>query len=621
MNSPHSCGLLRPAAIAAAVAFLLGGALPLLAQDSGKVDPATWAPKDALFFVGVSDLDTVIEKIRKSPSSKWFSDPAAKTMMEMNYFWKALDSLKERVAKMVGTDADKLQNPFGGPMAVIVTTAPKDGKTVPAFTFVATIKDNTTMRSYYDNTVKRLKETADSHEAVTMGSFSIDHFKTRARADDDKKAADSEAADVEAMLQAQMGEDEMTAMLDRAFGEIFSADAMPESLATCMAEDRLLVSLSPDNIKAVLRSDRGESLKEHDDYKAIDRKFKDAGPVRFFLNVQRLVDIAAAEQGEEFARTRTALGLKCVRNVIGHLEWNGEKYESRMEAILLTSDDCTGVMKILRMKNAPLTPPKFVTADSSMLFSVQLDPTTVVDETERILRQVDPDEADQMAASMTVDLPDGKKLDVRKEIIANLQPPLTYGFGFSKPYGPASAKLMVSIGTRGREVFERLISLAQETGAPLTERETAGSKVYDIMFGFSIGATRDAIVIGSQSQVDAALSASGSDKWLGDDATFKKLADLHPREAWGMVYIDPRKLLEAAIELAKFRDEIDEKAFENPSGMIGAAMIQSFAAAFEGGKLEEARSLLKYQGAQLMSISTTADGILLTAIASLPTGD
>ncbi|MFN0136259.1 MAG: hypothetical protein ACKVS9_09105 [Phycisphaerae bacterium] len=626
MTSSHSRMPLRPVALWAVVTACFVGATPLAAQDSGKIDPATWAPKDALAYIGTSDLELVIEKLRKSPVARELSDPAIKSTTDLNVFWKMLDALKQRVAKMLGTEADKLQNPFGGPMAVIVTAVTKDGETVPAVTFVATVKDSTVMRSYYENATKRLKETADSHEGVTMGSATIDHFKTRARTDEDKKPADSdtaesEAAEIQAALEGQVGEDEMTAMMDRVVGELFSSEAMPESLATCLTENRLLVALSPDHIKAVLRSDRGDSLKDHDDYKAIDRKFKQPGPVRLLINVPKIVDLAAAQGDEDFARTRAALGLGCMRSVIGHLEWDGEKYDGRGELLLLTSDDCTGLAKILRMKNAPLAPPKFVTTEQSILFSMHLNPIEILEETERIMRQVDPDAADEMAGSMVVDLPDGKKLDIRKEIIANLQPPQTFSFGFAKPYSPTSARVLLSIGTRGREVFDRLIGLAQESGAPLTERETGGAKVYDIDFGMSVGASRDAMLVGSRETVDTALVSSGSEKWLGDDARFKKLAEFHPREAWLIGYFDRRKLYEAAIELQKHHKAIMSQMFTDPAGAVGLSLLESLAATFDEDKLDDARQLLKYQAAQLMSISTTADGVLFTAISGLPDSD
>lgn len=623
MTSSHSRTSRRPVALWAIVTACFVGVFPLAAQDSGKIDPASWAPKDALAYIGTSDIELLIDKYCKSPQVKWMSDPAAKSMIEMNFLWKMLDTLKQRVAKMVGTEADKLQNPFGGPMAVIVTPVTKDGETVPAVTFVATVKDSTVMRSYYDNATKRLKEMADSHEGVTMGSATIDHFKTRARTDEEKNPADGEsaggdAAEIERLQEGQMGDDEMTAIVDRVVGELFSSESLPESLATCLTENRLLVALSPDQIKAVLRSDRGESLKDHDDYKAIDRKFKEPGPVRMLFNVPKMVEIAAAEGDEDFARTRAALGLSCMRSVIGHLEISGDKYDSRTEFMLLTSDDCTGMAKILRMKNAPLAPPKFVTTEQSILFSTHLNPIEILEETERIMRQVDPEAADEMANSMVIDLPDGKKLDFRKEIIANLQPPQTFSFGFAKPYGPTSARMLVSIGTRGREVFDRLIGLTQENGVPLTERETGGTKVYDVMFGLSVGASRDAMLLGSSETVDTALVSSGSDKWLGDDARFKKLAEFHPREAWGMGYFDGRKLFEAAVELQKHRDAIESQAFANPAGVIGLSLVEALATTAKEGKLEDVRQLLKYQGSQLISISTTADGVLFTAISGLP---
>jgi hypothetical protein len=610
----------------AAVVLIASAAVAARAQTSStQPDPAGWAPADALFYIGVTDFDALQASFRKTAFSRMLEDPASKSAPGQAFLvTKFIDEIKSRLAKLLQTEPEKLRSPFGGPLAAFVLP-PAAGDTAPQAVLVASVRDRELMKDYYDKVVARLREQSDQHEMVAFGSDEIASF-SRPSAGSGSRAGLAAGDENEEDFEAGIGQDElateedMTFFVQKALDRIFSPDALPEKMALCLSGDRLVVATgTADPIRDVLRSEKRERcLLESEDYRTLLREFQPAGPVRFFVNLPRLFELASTRN--EQARNRLSLlGVQSLRNLVGHVDYGAEAYDGKFEALVQMSGERTGLPRILAMKNRAVEPARSVSSEVVMFASVNVSALEVLDEVERMVRQADPSAADQMRSSLReIPTPDGT-LDLRKELFENLREPLTFAWSFVRPYGPDSPRMLLSIGHKDRPAMERLLATLSASTGLLTQRELAGVQIFDVMmWGFSLATTSDAVLLGNPPAVEAHVQAAPSES-LTEDAAFRRAARLAPREAWLTLYVDSYRMCEAALGLARHRAAMESMSFTNPAAMMSLSLLDSLA----GGevneqKVEAARKLLKYQAASIMTITTTTDGIRLTSIQLKP---
>ncbi|MBI5864228.1 MAG: hypothetical protein HZB38_06950 [Planctomycetes bacterium] len=602
----------------AAVVLAFAVVASAAAQSSEqKADPGAFAPPDAIAMVGVTDLDELVDGFKKTSGYKLMSDPALNELGgEFAFLHRFTQEFAKRLSKALGTESEKLKNPFGGACAFAMLPPGGDSKG-PGVVATFGVKDAALMKEYYDKVVANFKNIAEKHESIEFGSHAIDHFTARNRKDREKKS-DGDDADLDPNSPDLSSETGVAAIMDKIFGELFTADALPESLAMCLAGDRFVVALSPDEVKNVLRRSRGgESLKDNDEYKSLSRHFESPGPVRLYLSFPRLFDMLKAGDSDGHKEMMNIVGGKCLRALIGHAEYGKGRVESRMEMMVLTAGERSGLMKILTPKNRPFGIPKTISADTSFFLSAALNPPDVVDEIERMVRAGDPDAADQMRESLeSVEVGEGEKISIRKDIIANLREPLTFGIGFTKPVTPKSGRFGVSIGHSNKQALERVIEkIKGMTG--LIDHDVQGTVVYDMPapLSLSLCVASDAVIFGTTATVEAALESSAG-AGLADDATFKKTMELMPKEGWMLFYVDGRRLFEAIAELAKERQSLMQQMM---MGKIEVAIAYGMMASMgEDATPEALRKMAENQNSGAFALTTTADGLRLTGINIAP---
>jgi len=593
-------------------------------EDKSAVDPAKWAPGNALGFLGISDVKTLGEEMKQTAFYKLTQDPSAKEAGgQFSMFTKLFDEFKKRVAQAIDIEPDKLENPFAGPLAVYAAAPPGAGPEDVNVVLVAGVGDRELMRGYYQRATGKLREVADNHEAVSFGSYTLDHFTTADRADDEADE-DEDPNDLD-LDTAMLDEDDFMGAMDEVFGEIFSADALPEELALCLTEDRLIVAPTLEHVKDVLRRERaGSSLAETELYGRLRREFKPLGSMRMLVDLRSLFEIIAKDDGDEARESLEIVGAKGIRGLIAHARYDGKEYESKGEMLLLLEGQRTGLAKIFSMKNRPIAPSASVSAGSLIFASMNINPTDIVDEVERMVRRSDPETADEMHKSMeSIELPDGGVLNLRKDVFEHLRGPLAFALAFQRPYDAQSTRLSATLGHRDKAAMNRLLdTLGLMSGGMMIQRELRGTMVYDIPFGgISIAATDDAIVAGTTNTVDVMLQTAAPEQSLAASATFKRAAALAPAEAWGVVYVDSRRLYEAVIELAKNKEALMAAQFSNPISMLALQMVETYAGDADAQQLDAIKNLAKYQAATLMTAETTPDGIKFTQIQLKPDGE
>lgn len=606
-------------------ATLLTGLILLMsfaasAADNNATDPAGWAPQNALAYVGIPDLDELINGYKRTSAYRLMNDPVARDVIaELDVVAKLMDQLKSRLAKALDVESEKLKNPFGGAAALYLEASRESSTSEPEVVLILGVRDTELMRDYYQRAGRRFREMADQYEAVPFGSAEIDYYRHTGAADASDQELEKDLSESE--MDSSQDADELPEFLDQMLGSYFSGESMPERLALCLARDRLIIAGSPDAVKDVLRRESGSgSLLQHADHQRLLREFEPIGQVRILVNLPSIFETIVKRDGDEAKRVINMLGFDGLRSVIAHLRFEGRDYESRADALAITSGERTGLVKILAMENRDVAPPKEAAADSLFYFSANLDPSAITDEWMRMVAKYDSAMAEQMRAELeSVPMPDGTTMNIRKDVLANLRGPLNFIMQITRPYAPDAVRFLTTIGHRDKAAMTKLIGLMNGV-MPMTDREVRGAAVYDAPYGgMSLSLTSDTLLLGATSAVEAAL-AGESGGGLGADSAFQRVAAMSPKQAWATIYVDSRRIFEAMLELARNRDAIAASAITNPAPAMALQMLGSLSSQVKEDKIEAATKLLAYQNVSLISFTTTPDGIRMSMVEAAPSG-
>jgi hypothetical protein len=586
-------------------------------SEAAQVDPAAWAPADALLYIGVTNVQATWDDLKQTSSFASMQDEKlASEMPSLQMFGKLLDGVRGRLAELLNVEREQLKNPLGGALALFLEV-PAGGKPGDAqLVLVAEITDAALLKQYYETALTRLKERG-KHESVTAGEYTIDVVTGLAN----EGAAEAETADEDVPEMTSPEE-----MVQQALDDLFDPSALPESLAMARAGERLIVGASADQVRAVLKREKAsETLAGSDDYKAMGRKFKPLGPIRFLLNVPRLIDLAKAEASESEAQSMRdwiqLLGADSLGSLLAHARIGAGAAEWKFEAFLMMRGERTGLAKILTMDNTATAPPPSLSADTAIGLVLNVNAAATLDEVERMLRQSDPQQADAFRSGLQVPLPTGETFDFRKNFIDHLRAPLSFSLAIAKPVSPANVNLLISINHNDEAALVR--ALGGPAFGGFQAREVRGRQVFDsppmppfLPPGMLAAApTNDRLLIGNTSAVESALEA-GTQPTLAESDNWRKLSRFLPEQAWLLVYLDQHRLLEA---IAEVMEKGDELAAGGPSlgamFLMGAA--QSMSQDLSGGGAE-LQKMTKYATQSAVTISTRPDGLLITGVQLKP---
>ena len=526
-------------AIAIAVALVAAVAVPALWAQTPR-DPADWVPADAQVYLGITSIADTIAAYEKTAQYAMSQDPAAKDLPGANFMAVGIERFKKRLAGLLDTTPDQLKLPFKGGAAIYVRVPPGGTSEDAAIVLLAAVDDRDVTAEYYAKIVRQLGEAADTRDTDSFQSHRIDIFRHTPTEDDDDDFEDFEDFD-------ESDSEAVGRMVDTMLDEFFSAENLPETLATCLTDELFVAATSPDEIKRVLRRATGDQvLSGHAEYRKLTQLFPEAGTVRFLINVPAMLEQAAKEGGPEARRSQRALGLTDFGCVVGHVRIGAGKYESEADAVLLLRGERSGLARIFSMANGPVLPPNYIAATTSLYFALHINPGELIDEIEKIVRQFDPDAADQMREALeAAPSPTGEgTMNLRRDLIAHLRPPLTYSMGFTRPYGPTSAQVLLTLAHRSREALQQLVGTI---GLP--PREFRGAELYDIPVGpgFAIGLAAEQMLAGSVGSVEGAVAAA--DGGLAAAAEMRRAAAAVADDSWLTIFVDTRQLMEAALGL------------------------------------------------------------------------
>ena len=553
--------------LAASLALVTFCPAPAQTEKKTEVDPAEWVPADAVVYLGVTDVAQTWADFQKTAGYKLMEDETvADAVPGFSLFGPAIKKLQERVAKTLDVQPAQLKNPFTGPLAFYLAASPggKFKDLEPGL--IARVGDTSLLQKYYETAVTKLKETT-KHSTDSVGSTTIDVFtkdeseggkKDRAKGPPGGPPGEDETEPF-GPGGLRMGESPEK-MAEDFVNRLLAAENLPPTLAACLTEDRLIVAGSAEQVRAILKRDKdAASLAGTDDHKALLRQLKPVGSVHFQVNLPRIIELARAEAKEadakDFSTWLKVLGAEGLRSAVGHLRVGASSYDSKFELLFLMSGERSGLAKILSMDNQRVAPPAFVSGEACLYVGANLNASKLLDDVERMLRQTDPDKADELQKSMQeVALPSGDKIDIRKEFLDHITGPLTVALSFTQPLGPQCARLLVTLGQRDQSAMTRFLTAF----APLLQpRDLRGTQVFDLAMapGISVAASSDRLLLGSAAAVESGLQPAAGPA-LAESEGWRRAARQVPEEAWLAVYFDQRALLTTALELAKNKDEL-----------------------------------------------------------------
>ncbi|TWT43925.1 hypothetical protein RAS1_03270 [Phycisphaerae bacterium RAS1] len=603
--------------------FTLLFALPLLAwaqsESKSKQDPAELAPADALFYVGITDTAKLWEEYQQTGGYKLMKEVEGGTgVPQFDLANQITEKFSKRLAEALGVTAEQLKNPFAGPLALFMNAPPGgDFESAGYLVLVATAGDTETLKTYYDTSISKLKESASSHETAEAGDHTIDLFKS--------EPGDGESSGEGFDFDPTAGPEMFEQMIEKGLDSFFSGKQLPPQMGACLAGDKLVVAVGGEKlapaevIKGVLKQEkRGKSLAESDDHKALMQKLKPLGTVRFLVNLPRLFEMARADESmdETGRKMMKVLGADSLRSAVGHVRLGARSYDMKFEVLFLMSGERSGLASLLSMENRPLTPPPAAGPETVVLATLNVVPSKLLSEIERMVRQADPDSADQMQRSLSeVELVPGQPpIDLRKDLIDHLQEPLTFIWSITKPLGPDSMNMSLSLGHKNREALSRLLS-----SIPMfTSRDVQGTPVFDFaMFPIAVATTNEQIIVGMKPTVERAL-APPEGEGLAAAKAFKRAARMVPDAAWLLVYSDDQAMMDALLTIAEKSDALAEAGPGNPSAMIANLWIQSLKQQAADGDLKKLRKALRYTGQSIGTASSSPDGVQFTWVTLKP---
>ncbi|MCC6359026.1 MAG: hypothetical protein IT450_09795 [Phycisphaerales bacterium] len=577
-------------------------ATPATFAASETDDPAVFAPKDALAFVGVADMDKFIADFAGTGIGRIFADRAAAVAFgEVKDAQAMYDDWRGRIARAIGVDPAQMKWPLGGSCAAFVYRMQGEaggGELFLGYGVTLGVRDAATAREYYAKLTTNLKTIAVRSDSVTSGPDTIDFFMLSAPEFD-------ELDDLEALLTEPT-------LADAA--SIAAKLSGWRSVALCLREDRLFAGDSAETVRAMLKRDQADSLASQKDYGEIDRILGKSAGLRILLNVPRGLAIAREMEPQGTKELETLLGASCLRSLIGVVEFGSEKFDARLEFVALMEGARAGLAKVLSMPNAKTAAIGDAPADALYVVEYRIDPAAAFRDLERAIAEVSQATDD---LRMTVMTESGEVLHVRDDLINALRSPQRLVISAPPSNDPERARASLSIAHGDAKKLEKWLAYLREV-APLTDREAAGTTVYDLPFNASLAILKDRVVLGTSEAVDA-LAEPTSGNSLADSPEFRRAIEVAPAETSMVSFEDTGRLMRTCAAIGAEAGALPTLFLQKPAiGSVYYAATMGFTGAVGPGFKDKVEPWAALCGPQISTAATTPEGIRISTFLLKP---
>ncbi len=606
---------------------MLSLSLPALAES-----PANWAPKDALLYVGVPDCDALWESHKNTSSYRASQDPAAKKSVDS--FERFKKNALKLIAKKLGLESSRTLEiyPHKG-LAFFVSAAKGSGEDEPPDLHVGLAMDMGDDAESAQLVVQKVIQTSSENggrkETIEIRGTKITTIKFDADSEADEANGNQQGNS--AVGHAGQGPDHPE-WLEELFDGVELDDAMsfyasealsglsaPAEFAVAFKGTTLIVGSDTDTVKSTLkrmRADDENSLAASKGMRSLRRNCGKDGQLQFLFDWPSMLEATGAHDRDE----RKALGLAGIGPLVLSAKLAPEPgIDARMQAFMAVGAERIGIAKLLMMKNIKTAPPSFVSQDTAIYVSINLDPGGILREILDITGRVDPEQAEEMRASLKTPMPDGSVMDLQKNVIEQLKGPLSLAVSLAKPYDPDNVNLLLSLRHRSRDAMAKLLGLIPQ--GMLVPSEMMGSTVYTslMMPGAAMGLTDQAIVpVATKNAVEALIRNEGKEgRGLASDPEFKHLAKQLPAQCWGVAYTNSVKLYEASQAIRKAGD-IDAD-YQWMPGMPFANLIRAALFNLDSAQnVDDLTARRKYAQIIMMTVTTEAKGLKFELVSADP---
>lgn len=575
---------------------------PVAADEA--VDPTTWAPKDALFFVGAANCQQVAESFKKTSSYRAATDPQLEDVFaEMLEF---LEQGLQNVVEELGLDGlDELKVYPQGAAAFYITLAPPtDDEDEPQFGFVLALdmgeNIEKTRNLLAKITSKTLEEGARKETEEILSVKVVTLHLPESKEDQPPAEDDFEGA----MEQVPAFDD----------GPVF------EEIAYGIDGSRVIVGTSTKDVAQAVRCVKGRTKKTLAKSKAaklLARKCPKDASIRMLFDLPAVFEMVRITEPDSKEDLR-AWGTDGLGPIVGGMALAPEAgVDVRMYGFWKLDDQASGVPAMLRMKNRPVAPSATVAASAAVYGFMNVDPNALVKEIIDTVSRTDPESGAEMRAGMKMPLPDGTVFDVQGEFLNHLAGPLSAQLTLAKPYAAEDIGLQLAVGHSDRQAMEKLFALPM-LAPMLQKRELLGSTLFEPMMlpvgGVSLLVTDAVVSAGTTGQLERHVRAEGkSGPSLADDETFKQLLRRSPKEACMAFYVDSGRVYDAQMAIHRSGDAAAGPQFQ--FGMsLNELLRAGLAHLFTGAEVEKPEALRAYQGAAMFTVTTESDGLRFEAV-------
>ncbi len=621
------------------VPWLMAGAVVLSGLNTaGAIEGelAALFPPDSFLYVVIPEGVTALqEKLKKTSMWALYKDPAMQRFIESaeKTLREKLDEKLKEAWKELEIDEPPEELPWPtGRLLFAMRMGREVNELAPEFVLIAEMGES----------IITLKEIADkaAEKAVDAGAK--------------RQRENVRGVQMEVIIPAVPEADEGDSSSD------------PEPFCYAFAEETALLSNDADMLRETLARMGGAQIESLADNSQMQEVMQGLGPgdVRAYFNISSLIsslmDIAPADERTQAQKVISALGLDNVAGLgmVAQIV-PSQMEELRVKAMLTVTGEKRGVVALLTPMSASTSGHRLLTKDLAAFTVANYDPEKVFNQINEIVQAAGGPDINialgQMMSVTGLNDPAGRPaVDFQKEIIGQLNSPLTILYRADKPYSdPAASKTLVALGVRDAAVLETALGRIHETfiaqGNKELQRELLGSKIFLLPGGDILGAMMGAVprrapaeqedepsaafalagnnlVIGSVAGVEQAIRDLRRDDLqpIQADALYSQAARYLPAQSGVWSYENQQitaallwsQLKEAARNYSAQKDDTDNRQIRIGLGMPMpvADMIEGFEDICDFSTLPDFEVVKKYFGAYISHMKETERGVYFETV-------
>ncbi len=587
-------------------------------QAFAKDNPAKWAPKNTVLYVGVPNCDKMVKSLKKTALYKMSQDSDLSEAVQP--FKKFFENAKSVMAEELGLDSPKdLEVYPEGPIAAYLAASSQvDDDGVPLHG-IALIMD---MGEKLEATRSLSKKIVDAclsqggnkdKKEVAGTSVTIVRFKKEGDAEEINYAR------VEEIVEKLFDGVEVEQTVKMGVAQVLGGVKPPDEFAFAFSESRLILASDFATVSDAIKRLNGkddDTFASSKAMRSLRKRCSKKAHLQFVFNTPEFLDIVKSVRPDA-SKQISASGLSAIGPFVMTTQFApSSKLDFVTKGYLeIDGGERVGIAKILLMENSKTAPLATVPADVLWYASMNLNPAVVLEEVIAITARIDPAEADQMRAGMVMPLADGSTLDIRKEVVAQMTGPLSMMMNARAPYAAADFGAYIHLGHSSREGINKL--LTGVFAGMLMPSDMMGQTVYSVppVPGLSLAVTEKAFLVATKKAAENYIREEGkSGQGLADDKTFKAVVKRVPKKTCMVMYGDSRRMLAAQEAIARMGDARPNSP--PPFGMPASAFVRwAIGQNIDPDMIKHADAMRKYQTSGIATISTESDGLRFDLVA------